>query len=467
MALQLRNYQRNPITVNKGFPLLNSLFVENYSLFGNYQQETSYKRFMHWIRKSPQIMGLLNIIACDILSDDIHFVPFEKNASARNRKLAANKFFSQQNGRDIIESMIYDLLYSGQGYIWKGKLDDKKVKSIVSKYETKEISTAIDTLKKDSPDLFLKKISVIPSSTVSPQNNEYEITKYIQRVGTNTKVFDVEEVIRFQLMPIDGKVQGFAPLEALLTEVYLLWLISQNNVSYFENGGSPDKVFILPKEMANSKNHAYLVEALKKYKQVENRHGNLVFTGDIKIEDLQKTEMQMEHRELSLYLTSVIAMFYGIPVGRIPFLIGKAANNGDAGGLADSGYWRKISVLQSKIEERMNNDLWIPYFGVQMRFGRGYKQDEVRETTIEKTKTDIAEQRIRLGLWTSSAAAEYLDIDEDVLMEAQAELKKREQDFQNNFNQKYMTDNEVMKEPDSLQKASVKRKAAEGQMPTP
>ena len=109
MALQLRNYQRNPVTINKGFPLLNSLFVENYSLFGNYQQEVSYKRYMAWIRRSPQVMGLLNIIACDILSDEISFVPLEKDVGARNRKLKAKKFFSEQKGREILEAMIYEV----------------------------------------------------------------------------------------------------------------------------------------------------------------------------------------------------------------------------------------------------------------------------------------------------------------------------------------------------------------------
>jgi len=139
-------------------------------------------------------------------------------------------------------------------------------------------------------------------------------------------------------------------------------------------------------------------------------------------------EHQMENKDLGLYLVGILAMFYGVPSARIPFLIGKSANLGDSGGLADSGYWRKISVWQSKLEFAYNHFLWNPLFGVNMKFTRGYLQDEVRETQNEMQKTSVAEQRLSLGLWTILEAGNYLDIDEEIILEAQAEKKERDEE---------------------------------------
>ena len=144
----------------------------------------------------------------------------------------------------------------------------------------------------------------------------------------------------------------------------------------------------------------------------------------------------------------------------IPFLIGKAANNGDAGGLADSGYWRKISVWQSKLEAVYNKYLWRPYFGVEFKFSRSYLQDEVRETANEMQKTQIVEQRLRLGLITIEEAGRYLNIDDDIIKEAQDQKKKRDNELMKSSMLRQNLDNnkDVQMNPDQKQKASVKQK---------
>ena len=151
-------------------------------------------------------------------------------------------------------------------------------------------------------------------------------------------------------------------------------------------------------------------------------------------------------------------MMYGIPVNRIPFLVGKAAAGGDSGGLADTGYWRKISVWQSKLELIYNRDLFIPFFGVEMKFRRCYLQDEVRETQNEMQKTQIAEQRMNIGLWTAEDAGEFLDIDQEVITKAQEEMKKKEEEIQSQMlNQNLNTNDNVMKNQDAKNKAKKKQ----------
>lgn len=393
---------------------------------------------MKWARRSPALVGFINIIATDILSDQISFEPMKNVSSGRNKIIKAENFWKVNKGLDIAEETLYDMLIDGIGYNWLGKINEIQLKEfcqVIAREmykEEKEIEFKAEriyqAIRLENSEELAKKLRHIPASTVTIHADQHQPIEYIQRVGTNTKTFQPEEVLVFKLMPFDGKVYPFPPMEAILSEIYLLWLITQNYVSFFENGGHPDKVFILPKELAGSKNHSYLIETLKKYKKVQNKHGNLVFTGDLEIEDLMKVEHQMENKDLALYLVGVLAMMYGMPAGRIPFLIGKSANLGDAGGLADSGYWRKISVWQSKIEEPYNRDLWNPFFRVNMKFARGYKQDEVRETATAMQKTNIVEQRLRLGLWTIEEAGRYLSIDEEIIREAQEQKKERDKE---------------------------------------
>jgi len=470
--VQIQQYLKrtNDFQSERHLPLLNSLFIERFSEFNPYSQDNNFKTFMKWARRSPQLMGFLGIIATDMLSDEVNFNPIDKS-SGRNRVIKAKAFWELNRGTDVAEETIYDLLITGIGYNWIGKIDDIQLKEfcqlaimeVIPELKAEELEFKADLmvslLKKDNAEKMVKKLRHIASSTVSIHTDEYEVLKYIQRVGVHTKTFLPDEVLVFKLMPFDGKVFPFPPIEAILSEIYLLWLITQNYVSFFENGGKPDNVFILPKELAGSKNHQYLIDTLTKYKKIQNKHGNLVFTGDLTIEKLMEIEHQMENKDLGLYLTSVLAMMYGVPVNRIPFLVGKAAAGGDSGGLADTGYWRKISVWQSKLENAYNRDLWLPYFGVEMKFRRGYLQDEVRETQNEMQRTSVAEQRLRLGLWTIEAAGDYLNIDEEIVTEAQKQKKERDKEEMKSglLRQKLGTDDNVLKNQDAKLKAKKKQ----------
>lgn len=469
--VQIQNLLRrkNDSAKNNSLPLLNSLFVERFSELNTSSPNNSYKTFIKWVRRVPQIIGFLNLIATDMISDKVEFIPLDKG-SARNKKLKAESFWDKNKGNEVTEESIYDFLSLGIGYNWMGKISDGEIKELCvetlkqagSNLETKELEfkaeEMVQLIKKDSPEKVIRKLRHIAASTMTIQTDETDVIGYVQRVGGNIRRYTPEEVLVFKYMPFDGKVYPLPPMEVILSEVYLLWLITQNNVSFFENGGKPDNVFILPKEIANSKNHEYLINTLKKYKKIQNKHGNLVFTGDLKIEKLMEIEHQMENKDLSLYLVSVLAMFYGIPASRIPFLIGQNSNSGDSGGLADSGYWRKISVWQSKFEEPYNRELFVPFFGVKMKFRRGYLQDEVREVSTLMTKTQIAEQTMNLGLWTPEAAGDFLSIDEEEIKKAQEAKKKRDEEIKSGMlNQNLNTKDNILKEPDAKLRAKKKQ----------
>ena len=469
--VQIQQYLKktNDFQDSRHLPLLNSLFIERFSEFNPYAKDNTFKTYMKWARRSPAMMGFMNVLTTDILSDATSFEPLDNNStSGRNRKLQAERFWMENDGNLTLEETLYDTFINGIGYNWLGTINDLQLKEFCDNiseriYDGKEIKekseSMFHSIKRNKPELIAKKLRYMAASTVSIHTDQYEPTQYIQRVGSNIKRFKPEEIIDFRLMPFDGEIYPYPPMESLLAEIYLLWLISQNYISLFENGGEPDNVFILPKEIAGSKNHSYLIETLKKYKKIQNKHGNLVFTGDLTVQKLNDLEAKMQYKDLGLYLVGMLAMMYGIPAGRIPFLIGKAANNGDSGGLADSGYWRKISVWQAKIEHAYNKKLWIPHFGVTMKFRRGYLQDEVRETQNDVQKTSVVEQRLALGLWTIEAAGKYLDIDEDEIHRGMEQKKQRDEEEMKSSMLLQNQDNNdnVINEPDKKLKAKTKQ----------
>jgi hypothetical protein len=174
---------------------------------------------------------------------------------------------------------------------------------------------------------------------------------------------------------------------SLAPELILLWFIKENMLAYMRNQGLPRKVFSLVEEMANSANHQFLIQQLETYGAVQNRHGNLVLAGKIDVLDLEEKLRDMEYEDLALYITSNIAYALQIPVSRIPYMIGKAQSAGDAGGLAESGYWSMIEADRRKIENLLNTQLFKE-FGVTVRFKKATRVENLREVQAWSMKAD-------------------------------------------------------------------------------
>ena len=93
-----------------------------------------------------------------------------------------------------------------------------------------------------------------------------------------------------------------------------------------------------------------------------------------------------------------------------------------------------------------------------MKFSRGYKQDEVRETQNKMQKVQIAEQMLNLGLWTLEEAGKSLNIEPAIIKKAQEEKKKRDEELNSQMLRQNLNNNgNVMKEPDAKVKAKKKQ----------
>ncbi len=356
------------------------------------------QQFWRWFRTRPEILATIQIPITDILGDRPDWTTTDGKPLSKGKLRKAKRFWRDNRGKEVVRAWLFDAFLTGSGFLWKGSPSDKEVRKAVkevirsspSKFEHLSKLSFKELLIKANQDEDLKKpkkIDYVASSTVEIQHDESEIKSYLQRSNGLELVFLPEEIIHFRYLTLNGMVRGFTPVIALVHEVMLLDLVKQNMVAFMENGGVPDKVFVLPKEIAKSRNHKYLIEQLRKYKKIVNSHGNLVFTGELDVKDLQGSPNDLEYKDLALYITSNIAFAYGIPVTRIPYLIGNSASRGDTGGLSESGYWNRISDLQDSIEDLLNSQLF-ELLGYHIKFVRKYKQDEVREAQTMSMNAD-------------------------------------------------------------------------------
>ena len=316
----------------------------------------------------------------------------------RNKANQAQMFWDDNQLSERIKSVQFDRLVTGSGFLWKGKLSEKQIKNAVERtmsnftfngIKMREVGDIVLRKVMDEDLRKTRKVDYIASSSMTIEYDHTDILGYVQMVAANSRKFDVEEIIHIPLTRLNGKVDGFTPVESLTYELILIWAIKENMLSFMRNGGSPNKLFILPEEVANSDNHNYLTNVLMDRGVMENRHGNLVLTGNITVEDLEPKLKDMEYKELALYVTSNIAYALRVPVSRIPYMIGSSQSKGDAGGLAESGYWSMIESDQRTIEMHLNSQLFRE-LGFTVRFKKRYKLDNIRETQSMNMRADAA-----------------------------------------------------------------------------
>jgi len=401
------------VEVKENYPLLNSFIPQNFYSSPISTKPENYNMFFNYFKRTPEIVSLVNAIITDILSDGYTIKGKSK------KKIKRTKDFLKANSFDLIlEEFLFDAFITGNAYLWKGgvtETDAVKVADSLSKefsFNNKEEARKeiLLSILGDETALGVKKLRVVPSSTMNIHSmDKYgNVIKYVQVVGSERQEFSEEEIIQFQLMKLNGKLYGFTPLSSIISEITLLAALKDYTGNFFANNGTPDMMFVLPKEISGSKNHQNLISTLKEFKKIKNKHGNMVFTGEIDIKEINKFNKDMEFRSLAEYLTKIIAMVWRVP----PSIYGGSGDSAIDKGLSNQAYYRNIAHLQSKLEFILNTELFID-FGTELKFNKTYKEDEVREVQIEQIKTSIAEQRMRLGLWNKKASAEYLNIDEE------------------------------------------------------
>lgn len=456
-------------------PLLNNIPVSsttNASRIGTYN--SLYRTFWKRFKASPELYGIINILITDIIGDRPEFTSPKGDPLGRNKRYEAQRLWRKNRIKETLRAILYDMFVTGDGYGWKGYLSVKErydaVKEASRKYQMKLKSMDYQRLilkaMQDEDLKKPKKFDYIPSSTVQIESDHFDILQYVQVSNGMTVHFQPKEVIHFRLNTLDGNIQGFTPVEAIVKELALLYFVKGNMLAYMQNGGRPDILFTMENSQPNSDSFSNFQQQLQSYKMLENSHANLLGTGKVQVQDLSfGKERDMEYQNLALWTLSGMLFAFGIPITRVPFLIGKAATGGDSGGMAEAGYQSMISEKQDEIEDLMNYQ-FFEEFGFHMQLPRHYKQDKIREaqafnmnaTTVTELQAIYAKQGKKL---TVDKINEILDISVEDL----EELPDEENSFKmneptGNSNQNRLDNDSVNKEPDNRKRADTKRNVA-------
>jgi len=280
---------------------------------------------------------------------------------------------------------------------------------------------------------------------------------YKQRVGKNEVTFTPEEIIHFTLLRLDGRFYGFTPLISLTLEMQILADVKDLAAYYFNHGGVPNWMFVMPHDTPDSPNFKRMEQALKAYASITEKYKSLIVTGkEIEVKDLNRVNKDMEFRELAKYITQVMIMTWGMPASRLSELLLQGGNRGAP--TSSEGYYRKISHIQDIFEDLINSQL-LKEFKVKLRFNRTYKQDEIREVQIDQIKSDTA-----LKLWHSGFVNEnwmwkYLNIPEGLRGDPIKPMPGGEQG-PTNRQQQLPAGKMFEKSPDAVSEAQTKQSVA-------
>ena len=364
---------------------------------GEMPQPHDYAKIIRLIKSTPEAVGILNAIATDICSDGFKFNGAKKNVELAQLFISKNQFKTEFNGT------ILDYLALGNGGLWKGRINAKQLKEAVEKvsilsgveYKESEVKQIVD---EEASKTKILKSAPWSTMLITMSQDNSTISGYVQKVGGREVHFGPEEMIHGKFMPWDGRVSGYSPMEACVPVLTTLKLIKDLNGNFFQNGGVPDWMFVLPKEMAGSPQVAKLEQTLTKYKNSQNKHGSLVFTGEVTPIQMNKFDKDMEFRQLAIYYTGILALAMNMPIARVSAIIGSEVSGGTAStDLSEAGYWKSISAIQDYWEDLLNSQLFQPEFKVDMRFNRGYRNDEIKETQRDAQAFDVLNKLVLAG----------------------------------------------------------------------
>jgi hypothetical protein len=382
----------------KEIPLYNEVgFIPASSEYST-TQPFSYVELIKLIKKTPEAIGILRAIQTDIISDGFSFEGQKGKVEAVKEFLKKNRF------KNEMSACLFDWLMLGNGALWKGKLSKDNLKEAARKigrnlqveYKEIEIKAIIDEEASKT-----KLLKCAPWSTMNIDMNKAKtlVSGYHQIVSGETPIkYTPEEIIHGKFMQFDGRVYGFAPTESCINVLTTMSLIKDVNGNFFQNGGVPDWMFILPKEMAGSPQAKKLEQTLRKYKGSRQKHGNLVFTGEVNPIQMNKFDKDMEFRQLSIYYTGILALAFNMPLARVASILGmEAKQNASATDLSEAGYWRSISSAQDYWEDLLNTQLFEPEFKVTFKFNRGYLNDQIKEAQRDVQMFQVIDQLIERG----------------------------------------------------------------------
>jgi hypothetical protein len=382
-------------------PLINSTFISSPSTWGE-PRSLDLPTLVHWVKRTPECIGILKRIATDIVTDasftaidNKPLVGRPANNWKKDTEDNAIGFWNKNNGKEKIYNGVLDWLMTGDAYLWMGLVSDIQFKEIaVRHYKNFGINldeSEIQGLKSEYKEFFdedpnaVNAIETIPSSMVTIDHDDIKIKKYIQKSKVNPKnkrIFYPDEVIHFKFMSLDGKVYAFSPFESAFYAIKTINAIQDYNYNYFANGVKLQRAWVFSGNI-DPNYQKKLEEVLQKYKNTRFAQSDIILTGADKIETVPLNQIgeEMEFRKLAIAAVGRLAFAFNMPADILSSILGADIKGTAIGSdVEDAGYNRNIIEAQKYWEANLNAQLFNPYFKVNIEFERTFRQDMIRQS---------------------------------------------------------------------------------------
>lgn len=405
---------------------------------GSINRVTDTDRLFELLRKSPEVISLQQAMVDDIIGNGYHFEYLGESNGERARKQARE--FYEKHVKEAFADAVMDSLTAGDGYLYLNMITQSEQRAyIYNKYKDRfnyETNAAALTkeLEKEMKATKPKDVQMVPASTVEHDINKYgDITRFVQETqGRETKM-NAEKVIHLGYLNLNGGTYNFSPMRSVVSELQILANAKDHNGKVFDNAAIVNKHFNLPNDGPNSQRYKHIKKTVQTFRNLENKHRDLITTGDVEVEDLNDIGDSMQFRELAEYITKVLVMAWGVPPTRIGMDI-----SGDSGArqtsLTHSGYFKRIKRLQDRFLTPLNKGLWEKHFNVKMKLDDPDVQTEIKEADRDLRQTDVALKRLASGMWDRQKAASYLNISPEEMADLEDEQDKAIMELAANLN---------------------------------
>jgi hypothetical protein len=184
-----------------------------------------------------------------------------------------------------------------------------------------------------------------------------------------------------------------------LHEVATLWYAKDYAGMFFQNDGSPDRMYILKNTAPGSNEYENFRKQIEKFKKSKNKHKSMIMTGEVDVVDVNRFGKDLDFANLIDKFTQRLMMAWNMPPSRLSENTSKNGNSKEA--LA--GYYKNINRMQKEIEENLNSELWARFGNVEMVFNKVYKRDE-------SVEADIIAKTVGKPIWTINEGRQYMGL---------------------------------------------------------
>ena len=424
----------------EGTPYINTQYNYTNALTMTTQPENYRNIIDNYFKNCPEAIDMVLYVISDFLSDGFYFIPdtsdTKEKKTSEKKVEKANIWTMENNFTQGMEDGLFDYFALGNVGWWykpdNGTSTPNMTKMVkvynqnnTKKIKVKEIVNIDDTFEtktkefKDEDYNRLVQFRHVAWSSVSIISSPLEIIGFMQHSGSSGPIVDFNtgqalpgkvnqpgmvrriwppsQIIHGKYMGWDGKPYGFSPMIASLPVISQIIMLRGYVGNYFEGAGTMDKLFMFKGMNPNDPSVKKFKQMLQTYKKAYKNRGNHVGTygEDFKVEELNKWDKDMEF--LNLYVASVasLAANFQMPMSRVQSILG-LTNKSKPSDSADTAYWRFIKQQQNKIENMLNTQLFIPTFGVRIKFKNSYIQDDIRKSQLDTQNVSAIEGMQRI-----------------------------------------------------------------------